>query len=88
MGDEETLQGARNRAAAVREHLGLRDAAYTVGLEGGCKLIDGKMACMAWMCVQSAEGVEGIGCAALFFLPKSMSKLIESGTTCTLLAAP
>jgi hypothetical protein len=86
MGDEETLQGARNRATACRDHLDARDAAFTVGIEGGCKIIDGKMACMAWMCVQAADGVEGVGCAALFFLPKSMSRLVESGASCLTVA--
>ena len=72
------MQGARNRAAACRERR--PDAAFAVGLEGGCKVDGGQMACLAWMCILDAEGVEGRGCAALFYLPKSMAKLVESGT--------
>eukprot|EP00037_Helgoeca_nana_P038058 m.18824 g.18824 ORF g.18824 m.18824 type:complete len:210 (+) comp9758_c0_seq1:23-652(+) len=77
MGDAETLEGARNRAARCRE---LRpDAAFTVGCEGGCEVVGDEMTCLAWMSVHSAKGVEGKASAARFFLPKSMSSLVASG---------
>jgi hypothetical protein len=86
MGDAETLEGARNRAARCRE---LRpDAAFTVGCEGGCEVVGDEMTCLAWMSVQSAKGVEGKASAARFFLPKSMSSLVASGTHTVLFAPP
>mmetsp|Transcript_28089 Transcript_28089/g.83931 ORF Transcript_28089/g.83931 Transcript_28089/m.83931 type:complete len:198 (-) Transcript_28089:192-785(-) len=77
MGDAETLQGAQNRAARCRE--ARPTAAFTVGLEGGCKVVGGDMACIAWMCVLDSTGTEGKASAAQFLLPRAMSRLVESG---------
>lgn len=42
-------------------------------------MIGDDMACLAWMAVQGKDGVEGKANAAQFFLPRSMSSLVESG---------
>ena len=77
MNQEETKQGAENRAAAcLREY---PDASYGVGLEGGLEQMAGKYWVMAWMCVMSNEGGKGFGRTATFQLPPAVGRLIDEG---------
>lgn len=75
--NEETLRGARNRAADVRQKF--PDAYFWVGIEGGIEdTIDG-MAAFAWAAIVSRAGVAGQGKTGTFFLPPAVADLIHQG---------
>lgn len=76
MNDADTLLGATNRAQRAMEAL---SADYAVGLEGGNEEINGTWAASAWIVVISKEGVVGKGKAGVFFLPKEVVTLVQSG---------
>ncbi len=87
MTDEETLQGALNRASKVRElH---PDADYWVGIEGGCEEKHGELWTFAWVVIQSSlprlrgrvrEGVvTGKARTGAFMLPQEVATLVRSG---------
>lgn len=78
VGREETIAGALNRAKGAMEIS--PDSDFFVGLEGGVEILDGKLAAYAWVIVISRSGVIGKGEAGVFFLPESVSRLVESGT--------
>jgi len=77
MGDEETFQGAWNRAIAVRElHA---DADFWVGIEGGNIQNNEKdMEVMAWVVVLSKNQM-GKARTAGFFLPPKVIELVNQG---------
>ena len=84
MGDEETLRGARNRAANARKLVPGCD--FYCGLEGGCSLetsgSDGsdEMVCFAWIVIQDGEGKrEGKGKTGCQYLPPEVATLVKSG---------
>jgi inosine/xanthosine triphosphatase len=76
-GNEETKQGATNRALHAKELSGVGD--YFVGLEGGIEEIDGALWVIAWMCVIDPRGKMGHGRTSSFLLPKVVSELVCSG---------
>ena len=77
MGDEETYQGAKNRAeAAARLH---PVAEFCVGHEGGIENHDTGMRAFAWMHIRRKDGKEGKGKTSLFYLPQAIVDLIHSG---------
>jgi len=78
MGDEETLAGARNRAAnAAADRPG---ASYTVGIEGGCAIAtDGRLSVFAWIVVRAADGRTGVSKTGVFYLPQEVARLVADG---------
>lgn len=80
-GDEETLQGAKNRAKyafdAYRDHHNMSPR-YSIGLEGGVKARESKLECFAWCAVYNGS-TYGTARSAAFYLPKAIADLMESG---------
>ena len=78
IGDDETRLGARNRALAART--AHPDAAYTVGIEGGCDYHDnGEVSVFAWIVVIAQDGREGVSKTGTFFLPQEVATLVQQG---------
>jgi len=74
--DEETRQGATNRATAARhEH---PDADYWVGIEGGIATIAGQMVAFAWVVIHSPLRT-GHSRSGTFLLPPPVQALIRDG---------
>lgn len=76
MSDEESIQGARNRARLAIEQTG---ADYGVGLEGGLHKIGAHHFDCGWIVVINREGVEGIGSTARILTPPRIIELIHQG---------
>jgi len=76
MTDAETLHGALNRAANAQTAEPAAD--FWVGIEGGCEVLEGELACFAWAVVRSKELV-GKGRTGLFFLPEAVARLVRQG---------
>lgn len=74
--EEETLQGAKNRAREAAAQL--PEADYWVGIEGGVTEIDREMAAFAWIVVRSKD-LTGKGRTGTFFLPHQVASLIRQG---------
>ncbi len=74
MNEQETMDGARNRAKAC-----IGSGNYGVGIEGGVCEIEGKMFECAWVCVIDRNGVEGLGGGLYFELPDKVATLIRAG---------
>lgn len=77
LSDEETLQGARNRAAASRK---IRpEAEYWVGVEGGVEDLaaEGLLA-FAWVVILSGDQT-GKGKSGGFFVPPRIAELVRGG---------
>jgi inosine/xanthosine triphosphatase len=80
MTDEETLQGAMNRAANARRAEPY--AAYWVGIEGGCEEKHGELWTYAWVVVLPlAQGgaTSGKGRTGAFCLPREVADLVRQG---------
>lgn len=77
MGDAQTLEGARNRVAHLRA--AHPDGAFYAGIEGGCERLGPEMFCTAWMVVHDDRGLEGKAKAGSFFLPNSVTDLVDAG---------
>ena len=76
MGNEETFQGALNRAkGAQKKH---PEADFCVGIEGGNIMHDQDMEVMAWIVVLS-KTKQGKARTAGFFLPPPIIDLIHKG---------
>ena len=76
-GDEETIRGARTRAARARDALG---ADLGVGIEGGVvELADGSMRTCAWAVVIDREGRTGSGGSLAMPLPPAVAAMIREG---------
>ncbi len=76
MTDEETLQGALNRAANIRAAHPTAD--YWVGIEGGCEEKHGELWTFAWVVVLQG-GVSGKARTGAFMLPQEVANLVRSG---------
>lgn len=76
-GDEETYEGAFNRANNAK--IVFPEADYWVGIEGGVDLVEGEMHAFAWVVVIDKEGKVGKAKTSTFFLPKAILELVESG---------
>jgi inosine/xanthosine triphosphatase len=81
VGDDQTLLGARNRAAGARAIM--PDADLWVGLEGGVAERDGVLECFAWSVVLGADDsgalVRGESRTATFILPTEIATLVRAG---------
>ena len=76
-GDEETIHGARTRAARARDALG---ADLGVGIEGGIvELADGSMRTCAWAVVIDRDGRTGTGGSLAMPLPPVVARMIREG---------
>ena len=76
MSDEETLQGAMNRAKeAKKQH---PEAHFWVGIEGGCAIQEQKMWVFAWVVVCSRERVSKAK-TSMFALPENIAQLVQEG---------
>lgn len=76
IGDEETLQGAENRAAACKE--AFPEADFWIGLEGGNEEVNGHHFAMAWMVTMHGDGI-GRGNVGAFPLPPKVVELVQQG---------
>ncbi|PJF21617.1 MAG: inositol monophosphatase [Phototrophicales bacterium] len=76
MSDDETLQGALNRATNAQ--LAEPNADFWVGIEGGVADHQGELHCFAWVVVQSISKL-GKGRTATFILPDEVAKLVRQG---------
>lgn len=76
-GDDETIAGARTRAAAARAAL---DADWGVGIEGGViALPDGGVRTCAWAVIVNRAGRAGVGGSLSLELPPRVAELVRSG---------
>lgn len=76
MTDEETLQGAINRATNAQEVT--PEADFWVGLEGGIHETDEGMIAFAWIVVKSDQKI-GKSRTSTFLLPPKVTELIHQG---------
>ncbi len=76
MTNEETLQGAINRANHAQKEK--PDADFWVGVEGGIEKFKGEGETFAWIYVLSGS-LSGKAKTGSFFLPKKVFDLVESG---------
>ncbi|MBL8134635.1 MAG: inosine/xanthosine triphosphatase [Anaerolineae bacterium] len=76
MSDEETRQGALNRARAA--HASQPDGNVWVGIEGGIDSARGVMQAFAWVAVTDGERT-GMSRTAAFTLPEETAALIRQG---------
>ena len=75
--DEETRQGARNRAANANAKQPAAD--YWVGLEGGIEVFDDQLMAFAWMAIQDQHGNISDARSATLPLPLAVKKLVDGG---------
>lgn len=74
--DEETRQGAINRALNARS---ASNADLSFGLEGGVREIDGVMYCCNWGAVALKDGSVITSAGATFLLPKEVANELRAG---------
>lgn len=77
LGDEETFQGAFNRAKSASEKFLKSD--FWVGIEGGVEAKKDEMEAYAWVVIKSKKGLLGKSRTVSFFLPSKVSELIKQG---------
>ncbi|WP_153730698.1 DUF84 family protein [Sporosarcina obsidiansis] len=77
MSDEETRQGAINRAVAASE---LQDDTYGIGLEGGVRMIDQTMYLCNWGALVAPNGHIYTAAGAQIPLPEDLAAEIKNGT--------
>lgn len=76
MSDQETFDGARNRAEKAKEQYSNAD--YWVGIEGGLAKINKELHAFAWIYILS-NTLKGYSRTSTFVLPKAITNLIEQG---------
>ena len=77
MGDQETFQGAYNRAFSAREKI--KDGDFWIGIEGGnIRHSEIEMEAMAWVVILSKDKI-GKARTAGFFLPQKVIDIINQG---------
>ncbi|MCL3782342.1 non-canonical purine NTP phosphatase [Prolixibacteraceae bacterium JC049] len=76
MSNDETFQGAQNRASEVKKKF--PNADYWVGIEGGIDVEHGKMIAFAWIVVLD-KTEKGTARTASFELPDTIAQLINQG---------
>jgi inosine/xanthosine triphosphatase len=76
MSSDETRRGAAQRAAAAA--LAFPQAAYTVGIEGGCEPEGDRLRVFAWVVAQH-DGRTGQAMTGVFYLPQEVARLIHQG---------
>ena len=76
-GDEETRQGAVNRAKAARNQA---NADLGIGLEGGVQDTEFGMMTCAWCAIVDPNGKIGVGGSSCVLLPNSIATAVRNGT--------
>ena len=76
IGDEETLQGAKNRAEQASKE---KRVDLSFGLEGGVKELDGKLYICNWGVLQTKNGQQYIAGGAQIPLPEEVASQIRNG---------
>jgi len=76
IGDEETLQGAKNRAAQACKE---KNVDLSFGLEGGVKEFNGQLFICNWGVLQTATGQQYIAGGAQIPLPEEVASAIQKG---------
>lgn len=76
MSNQETLQGATNRATYAKNDF--PNAAYWVGIEGGIEKVGEEMMAFAWIVILSNDAI-GKARTGTFFLPQKVVELINQG---------
>lgn len=76
LSDEETITGARNRAASARAEL---DADFGVGLEGGVQAESFGLVLQGWVVIVDRHGRHGIGGCSRLQLPSAIAQRIVTG---------
>jgi inosine/xanthosine triphosphatase len=76
MSDEETIQGAKNRALKALSGL---SADFGVGLEGGLHQIGDQWFDTGWMVIIDKSGKEGIGSTVRAHTPHKMMEFVHKG---------
>jgi inosine/xanthosine triphosphatase len=76
MSNEETLEGAINRAKNLKNRY--PDGNYFVGIEGGIQTIGEEMEAYAWIVINS-NGISGKAQTSTFQLPPKIVELINEG---------
>lgn len=77
MSDEETRQGARNRATRAAEEYPQAD--YWVGIEGGLHPDGETFLALAWVHVRTADGQHGEARSGAFHIPPAVAALVRQG---------
>ncbi|UJP66167.1 inosine/xanthosine triphosphatase [Mongoliitalea daihaiensis] len=77
IGDEETYQGALNRAKNSKTVF--PEADYWVGIEGGIETMGEEMQAFAWVVILDKTGKIGKAKTATFFLPPAIVALVKGG---------
>jgi inosine/xanthosine triphosphatase len=77
IGDEETILGATNRVKNSKK--AFPEADYWIGIEGGIGNDQFGMNAFAWICIEDRSGLTGIAKTGIFYLPKGLEKLVNSG---------
>ena len=76
MTNEETLQGAINRAENLKKEY--RDGDYYVGIEGGIQHVGTQMEAYAWIVIMNSDCI-GKSQTSTFQLPPKIAELISQG---------
>ncbi len=76
LSDEETLQGATNRALQAQS--AQPDAGFWIGIEGGAQEVKGRLLIFAWIVIQSSEK-QGIARTGTFIVPEEVAQLVRDG---------
>jgi len=76
-GNEETLEGATNRAKNAK--MAFPEADFWVGIEGGVEDSDAEMNAFAYVVILDHSNKVGKAKTATFYLPEVISKLIKGG---------
>jgi inosine/xanthosine triphosphatase len=76
MTDAEAIRGARNRAARA---IGLGQADYGVGIEGGLEQTEGSWFNSGWAVVIDRDGREGVGSTLRMQVPLALMEFVLAG---------
>lgn len=77
LSDEETMQGAINRAAGAAKQI---DDAYGIGLEGGVMTINDEIYLCNWGALQTPSGAVITASGARIILPSTFKQPLQCGT--------
>lgn len=77
MSSKETLEGATNRAQALKNLCPMAD--FYVGIEGGIEMINDTLLASAWIVVTDRNGTSTLGRSGAFPLPPRVKRLVDSG---------
>jgi len=75
LGEEETIQGARNRARYVLDN---SEADFAVGIEGGMYEVAGVNFVSDWAVVIDRQGREGIGGTPRYHVPEHLNRHVDA----------